>query len=384
MSIEPWHLLLMIVACFAPSAISLADQDINLHGGKVASKQRRAVVHIGPHKTGTTHFQEMLCKNSELLRMKGWRVPTCDRCKSCFAKQFAAVAFEFQERFDFAKPYKCGVRPSLCLAGVLQQLQNNESIIISSEEFSRLTPRQIVKFLRLLHGFDVEIVFLLRNKNSMITSLYSEENRRHSRFSLSEWLFRYSGSGDQVPGPLSPVEVLLSYGSVVGFSSLWVLSYDGIKEQGLSPYTAIVQTVLNLESHGFSAVDRQNEGEDTLVVTTSSFIRDVSESYKNIDDECETCLREVSRKVIRERKVDFICSDLSLLQLAEMDASELQRKFPGANMRYFGSTANTTLRFLCDVDRMFYRERPEELKALLLSVDAAMKGCTQVQSCAYS
>lgn len=384
MSIEPWQLLLMIVACFAPSAISLADQDMNLHGGTGTNKQRRAVVHIGPHKTGTTHFQQMLCKNSELLRMKGWIVPTCNRCKSCSAKQFAAVAFEFQERLDLAKPYKCGVRPSLCLAGVIQRLQNNESIIISSEEFSRLTSRQIVKFLSLLHGFDVEIVFLLRNKNSMIASLYSEENRRHSRFSLSEWLFRYSGSGDQGPGPLSPVEILLSYGSVVGFSSLWVLSYGGIEEQGLSPFAAIVQNVLHLDSHEFSAVDRQNTGEDTLVVSTSSFIRDVSESYKKIDEKCETCLREVSRKLIRERKVDSICSDLSQLQLAETDAFELQRKLPGANMRYFGNAANTTLRSLCDVNRMFYRERPDKLRALLLSVDAAMNGCTQIQSCTYS
>ena len=384
MSIEPWQLLLMIVACFAPSAISLADQDINLHGGKGTNTQRRAVVHIGPHKTGTTHFQEMLCSNSELLRMKGWIVPTCDRCKSCFAKQFAAVAFEFQERFDRAKPYKCGVRPSLCLASVIRQLHNNESIILSSEEFSKLKPRQIVKFLQLLHGFEVEIVFLHRDKNSMIASLYSEDSRRHSKFSLSEWLFRHSGSGDQVPGPLSPVEVLLSYGSVVGFSSIWVLSYGGIEEQGLSPFAAIVQNVLHLESHEFSAIDRQNKGEDTLVVSTSSFIRDVSESYKKIDDKCETCLREVSKVVIRERKVNFICSDLSHVRLAETDAYELQRKLPGANMRYFGNASNTTIRSLCDVDRVFYRERPDKLGALLLSVDAAMKGCTQVQSCTYS
>lgn len=120
MSIESRQLLLVIVACFAPSVISLADQDNNLHGGKVTTKQRRAVVHIGPHKTGTTHFQEMLCRNSEFLREKGWIVPTCDRCRSCSAKQFAAVAFEFQERLDLAKPYKCGVRPSLCLAGVIR------------------------------------------------------------------------------------------------------------------------------------------------------------------------------------------------------------------------------------------------------------------------
>lgn len=238
-----------------------------------------------------------------------------------------------------------------------------------------------MKFLRLLYGFEVEIVFLLRNKNSMIASVYSEENKRHSRFSLSEWLFRYSGSGDQVPGPLSPLEVLLTYGSILGFSSLWVLSYDGIEEQKLSLYAAIVQTVLHLESRGFSAVDRQNRGEDTLVVSTSSFIRDQSESYKKIDDKCETCLREVSREVLHEGKVNFICSDLSHLQLAATDASELQRKLPGAHMRYFGNVANTTSSSLCDVDRMFYRERPEELRALLSSVDIAIKGCTHVQSC---
>lgn len=61
-------------------------------------------------------------------------------------------------------------------------------------------------------------------------------------------------------GSLLPLDVLLSYGSIFQFFSQWVLSYEGIKEEKLIPFAAIVNDFMQLELNDFSTVSTQNVG----------------------------------------------------------------------------------------------------------------------------
>lgn len=369
----------VFLSCFKPKAFADIHNDLNngLTNANVAEHkyQSRAVVHIGPHKTGTTFIQEMLCEHEVQLGKLGWVVPTCPSCGGCFSKQFAGLALELRGDIQKKKWRSCGVKPSTCFAERLERLHANESIVLSSEAFDSLDRVGIERLAVLLAGLRVEIVFFLRHKISLLSSYYTQVHKRWQRAdSLQEWLFQLSGSKQNVGG-LHTQRLLSLYASVFGPRSIWVFSYEGTLHHQLSPFSAILLDVLRVNIDVSSRRQWSNVGESSLLFSTVLFLQDHLHPYHPSRKVFRECLKNVAGKLIADGMVATSCSDLTYLNLVNENSTQLARSIQGVNLKYFSDINEADGAVLCDVDRNLYREVPEALFELVRTATKSFEIC---------
>jgi hypothetical protein len=118
----------------------------------------KLIMHVGPHKTGTTTLQSALDAQRERLREDGiWYPDSIVGAK--FPDQHADVAFLLRDEcLDECKGYFADLRAKALAAGV-------EQSVLSSEEFSNLTGRKSFRqFLAdLARSWDVRFVYVRRD-----------------------------------------------------------------------------------------------------------------------------------------------------------------------------------------------------------------------------
>jgi len=136
----------------------------------------KCLLHVGPHKTGTTTLQWALYTHANLLRQDGWHQPSKDQFsrlkfsgKNLGHKQFANVAFFLQQD-----------RPNASVS-VWQRFQGwisarvraNESIVLSSEELDRSSVNRSL-LASVLAPFKTTVVIGYRIFFDWILSLYRQ------------------------------------------------------------------------------------------------------------------------------------------------------------------------------------------------------------------
>jgi hypothetical protein len=166
----------MLVVLLAAIALSMTASDftgMNLHsaetdadtgggGGKVPV----AYLHIGPHKTGSTFFQNCMIKARPLLDMGSVRYHTnCDGTPLGFK---GGVCMRTCNRnHNCHDCYEC-------FAKKMQKQKPGWDIVISSEEMDTLDDQTIRKIHDELtkHGYIVKIIIAYRELLNVLHSLY--------------------------------------------------------------------------------------------------------------------------------------------------------------------------------------------------------------------
>lgn len=139
----------------------------------------RLIIHVGTHKTATTHIQDTFHKNRVLLKQHGVIYPKIGIAHGQHSLATAwvdlpteyAIADPRQAWLDLAETYGKG----------------NETVFVSSEELSRLQPTcvDMADLASLTRGFDtVQILCTLRNQAGFMQSIYQELS--HS-FVIGPW-----------------------------------------------------------------------------------------------------------------------------------------------------------------------------------------------------
>jgi len=121
--------------------------------------KKKLILHIGPHKTGTTAVQSNLKHARRQLGEKGWK---------------------YLEAFDcgvsvhaLADRLSAGQHKS-CLEALTEFDKLNENLILSSENFSRLRAEHIAVLARSVSSFEVTIVYYIRNPLTRLFSAWQE------------------------------------------------------------------------------------------------------------------------------------------------------------------------------------------------------------------
>ena len=91
-----------------------------LHIPTAMDSRPRAVIHIGPHKTGSSYIQQKMCLSKSFLASRQWTVPICAQCTNCFDKHFAGVAFELQRKQRLAEVFSCVPDPVECFKKAIE------------------------------------------------------------------------------------------------------------------------------------------------------------------------------------------------------------------------------------------------------------------------
>jgi hypothetical protein len=194
----------------------------------------RFVLHIGPHKTGSTYLQNHLTHNRAALIGRGiyypreWTTPEIAWCHAELASLLQHDEFESVAR-GFA---------DLKAAGW-------PTVILSSEDFSSLGDDRL-RFLRECTGDEVEIVFFARRWSELLRSHGQEHIRQGGTKFLPEFVAGILSDpfGSET---INFSLVLDRFANAFGPSRLKVLSYNNILKRGGNLFSYFAAEVLGID-----------------------------------------------------------------------------------------------------------------------------------------
>lgn len=173
----------------------------------------RLVLHIGPHKTGTTAIQNALREAAGALEAQGWHYPLLDPADHAQHRLCAALARDDAE----------------AEAMLARMLPPGRDVILSSENFSRLQAAALLRLAERLRGRAVEVVYFQRNFLSLAYSWWQERVKHGRDEQFPEYMARTLG----FPGRFhlfGPGTVLGRFAAAFGREAVRVYLYDVIRE----------------------------------------------------------------------------------------------------------------------------------------------------------
>jgi hypothetical protein len=244
----------LIFLLFLSSIISITHKSLQ---SQTISTQKRAILHIGGHKTGSTYLQSAFMINRALLRENGYRV------LGTSPKSGAILAFNLKKASKqhhglFRDAGFIDEEKYLDLATQLKTGQS--SIIISSEEFDDFKPSSAQLLVPLLSTYSVTVVFFHRERSSLLRSFWSQFSKeRLCPLEFKTFLHRHTKANFTLIGGLEMKTVLHTFSSIFGVKSVRIISFDGVIRLKKNLLDVFVQDVLNLPIDGLRYPDHQAE-----------------------------------------------------------------------------------------------------------------------------
>lgn len=160
--------VILLIILFSLSVTQPISNDID---------KPRAVIHIGPPKSGSTHLQSLLESETNLLKMGNFvNIRGCTgsflQVKQLFSRQ------RYNESFGSLCPLKVDYVDHL-ISGFRE---NNKNVVISSEYLFRTTKPQLFEEMKdFFHGFHINIVFMYRQLINQEISRFNQAGKFNQR-----------------------------------------------------------------------------------------------------------------------------------------------------------------------------------------------------------
>jgi hypothetical protein len=228
--------------------------------------RRKLVLHIGPHKTASSHIQIRMCQDIDKLARMGVIVPMHIGRPVCEPKYYAGAAFELGKHVH-NEFYREGQHPWTDLQNSLVitcKRSPESSVFLSAEDFSRLNLTHVEELAKGLRNTfdDVQVVLFYRPKLEHILSLYTQMNKAAAQpMTLSQFVFGFlTNKPDHThafPTSCLQYQSLIShYGRVFGMQNVHIVSYAGVQAVSKDPWDVITQDLL-----GLTHIDPRGESE---------------------------------------------------------------------------------------------------------------------------
>ncbi|MGF1459633.1 MAG: hypothetical protein ACFBSG_11460 [Leptolyngbyaceae cyanobacterium] len=132
-------------------------------------------LHIGVHKTGTTHLQRILLENQPKLQARGYYYPKTGIPSFIFGHHKVAWAVKHGDYIE--RPFE-GVVIDLkgVWEGLIDEIESIDSdhIIISCEYFCLYSQEYIRELKKRLDKYHIKVILCIRKQTDFLKSLYSE------------------------------------------------------------------------------------------------------------------------------------------------------------------------------------------------------------------
>jgi hypothetical protein len=177
------------------------------------------VIHIGPHKTGSTYLQVTFQNLSIPLLERGILYP------------LQWVAPHAPGHFALANRLRSG--SDAALADEFQELNasSHKTILISSEDLSRLSPENLASLKSYLGGHRTSIVFHCRRWSELLPSSWQETVKHGQSTTLPE--FMTNNFINPFASKIINYAILLDhFEKLFGIENIYLVSYSNIVDQG--------------------------------------------------------------------------------------------------------------------------------------------------------
>ena len=208
-----------IVGAFLP-ADNTSGKDTKLNDHQLPPK---AVIHIGPNKTGSTHVQVFLSAYANELQNAGFSFPKHEGTGTFFGPKDAPKYF-------FGELRATHTANGLLGRYLRSALDKGQNVLISETDFSSLHGEEEIGLLKsMLQGFVITIVIVYREP---LSHLQSEHNARYHSFRTlpSNGAFLLDGIRNR---EMLRWETMISeWSSFFGESNIKIIDYYGVLEAG--------------------------------------------------------------------------------------------------------------------------------------------------------
>lgn len=182
-------------------------------------------IHVGPHKTGSTYIQKNLFEQSDVLLQQGVMYP-----KSLIGPQWGHHKLvEKVKQRD--------------VAAVSEFLRTDEeTLLVSSENFEDLNEEDIHFLSTLTVDFNVEVIFFKRAYSKLLVSAWQESVKQGEMQTWSEFLLEHALKPFKSK-ILNSSSVLENWGMLANRTH--VFDYDAMLSEGVDIAEALCNKVLN-------------------------------------------------------------------------------------------------------------------------------------------
>jgi hypothetical protein len=206
----------------------------NLPPNEITKGKRKVFLHIGPHKTGSTHVHTYLEKISKQLPSLDfcWPVPKGNIQQSNF------LPFHFISNRTVQ---------AISLHWLKTCTDKSKHLIISAEAFDRFSEENFKEFRNYLSQYDeFQVIIIYREWLNHMYSLYTEIHKYTARsLSFSEYLLRNFDVLDDIQ-MLNVPKLISVFSSVVGERNIRLLDYYGIMAAGKDEAYVIVCEIMGI------------------------------------------------------------------------------------------------------------------------------------------
>jgi hypothetical protein len=189
----------------------------------VTKSEKRAIIHIGRHKTGTTAIQEFLESHSDLLKQKGILYPASGRLGA--GHHNLAWELDGDGRFDPSRG---------TLRDLEEEIKDFDKVVLSSEDFSvmRGHESELGLLANVLAGqnFKVTVIIVLRERNEWLRSIGLELLKHNLDNSIEGFqdqeILTRNWNGRAVEMSMNDDDIIREFSSVFGKSHMQTVAYD--------------------------------------------------------------------------------------------------------------------------------------------------------------
>lgn len=196
-------------------------------------RPKTVILHVGPHKTGTTHLQAAFVRNRTRLETGG--VGYSDRHIYLFGHHHLPEALR-SENFDLNGPVAAEFRDAFL---------THDTNVISSEEFAKLSMPELETLRDLFADCTVKVVYFLRHPMHMFPSLWQEMIKHGADLTFHDFMETTAGRADHYELDVySNTSQLLRMASVFGRTNLSLPIFENVMASGEDLFDYFVRNYL--------------------------------------------------------------------------------------------------------------------------------------------
>ena len=251
------------------------------------ARRPRLILHLGPHKTGTSYFQSG-------LSALGGLSPSVEYPHTCGRAAGTAGYISFAKLlcYNISQHDRHGCDPHHFPEAL--DLTEGRDIILSAETFDGCLESGFEKVQRLFPQYDVHVVLVHRRSGSLLLSNYHQLNKWSSEVPhFEKWRETYTKNYRECRhATLACVQLLVK---VFGAEHVHVISYEGMHEAGTSLEKVLCERFSDTECYDFASVDHKgNVSPYHLAYSTASLYNRLhaNTSFSSANPFCVTCRRQ--------------------------------------------------------------------------------------------
>lgn len=249
--------MVIIAAIFAWLTLSSVVQEV------CCEQRQKAIIHIGPPKTGTTYLQGILVREKELLMNK--RYVHLGQC--VHTNGYVFLYFNDNHPIELYQAFTrhlvhgnaCWMSPKEIELFFRRRMRKKENILFSSVFLFSPNATLVQKLRKKFENYDVTIVFFYRNLINLELSVMNQLSKYSTRWEYQKWPMRPFFIDRPKINPLRNQQVINEYGKVFGRENIISIDYYGVLASGLDVSDVFFCEVLNVSCQNGKAFLRHSD-----------------------------------------------------------------------------------------------------------------------------